>query len=110
MLREAMQAAAERIQSAEASQEGAEQAAAAVQAEAAELRKRVARLQGEVSVLSQEQVRSGAPYGVPAGVVQRFGVGLQQSICNQNRTGALPAGVRWGGSPMHSQRQVAAGW
>ena len=71
LLREAMQAAAERIQSAQASQEGAEQAAAAAQAEAAELRKRVARLQGEVSVLSEEQVRSGVPPGVPAGVRQR---------------------------------------
>ena len=71
LLREAMQAAAERIQSAQASQEGAEQAAAAAQAEAAKLRKRVAGLQGEVSVLSEEQVRSGVPHGVPAGEVQK---------------------------------------
>ena len=64
VLREAMRAAAERIQSAEASREGAEQAAETAQAEAAELRKQVARLQGEVSVLSQEQVRvRGAPWG-----------------------------------------------
>ena len=88
MLREAMRAAAERIQSAQASQEGAEQAAETVKAEAAELRKQVARLQGEVSVLSQEQVRArGAPWGACESRGNRW------AILRPHLTGALPAGV-----------------
>ena len=103
MLREAMQAAAERIQSAQASQAGAEQAAETAQAGAAELRKQVARLQGEVSVLSQEQVSvRGAPRGACGSRAERWVIPRP----HPNRSCASRG---WGSSPMQSQRQVATG-